>query len=142
MVLSLECISFYDKGLQTSFREALKLLRLLKDKDIRVGAYFTVGLPESSLLEDIVSVVGALGLRLDDANWIPFTTLRGSGYEKYASAGFGAHAVTVLATTLFHLGNSNIVEEGLRNPQMRGNLIKKAKELLLKGGPPPQREMP
>ena len=142
IVLSLECMRPQKVGLQTKIHVAASLVEMCKQHNIRVGAYFTVGLPESSFFDDLYSIISSLRIPLDDANWIPFSSLPGSPYEQERSAGRRAHILTLLATGVFHLRNGNLAREGVRDPQLRNNLFQKAKELLLRGGPPPQREMP
>ena len=142
IVLAIECLSNKPKGLQSEVEKIQRLIQLLKKNNIRVGGYFVVGLPETSLFEELYSLKHSLTLGLDDANWIRFHPLRDSPYEGAKASKIVPHVLSVAATGLFHLTNTNLMLESRDNRKISLNICKRGLELIFKGGPPPAREMP
>lgn len=119
---------------------------------MRVGGYFIIGLPGVDLQESLASIVHALRLGLDDANFIAFYESPGSAY---AGAGSALQATTlpdkvtaklVQAAQMAFFGDLStlrrLISDMLQTPKTLPALAAKAWELLRSGGPIPMRDTP
>ncbi len=119
---------------------------------MRVGGYFIVGLPGIDLQESCFSILHALRLRLDDANFIPFYESPGSAY---AGAGDSVDKTSlsrqmtsklVQAAQFAFFGDARALRrlfaDMIQTPRTLPALAEKAWELLRSGGPIPLRDTP
>jgi radical SAM superfamily enzyme YgiQ (UPF0313 family) len=128
---------------------ARRIVAQTREVGIRVAGYFIVGLPKVHSLHTLRSIQGALGLDLDDANFIPFHAVPGSPYWSAPAgerwSGRRAHWVAVGASAAFFLRPRTVrnLSVDLRDePKTLWALGAKALELLSKGGPVPVRDQP
>jgi anaerobic magnesium-protoporphyrin IX monomethyl ester cyclase len=128
---------------------ARKVVAMTRRVGMRVGGYFIAGLPACGRRTTVRSLIAALQLGLDDANFVPFHPLPGSAYgERYAettSSRRRAHWLCVGASAAFFLQPRTVknfsVDLG-REPKTLLALGHKAVELLSRGGPVPVRDNP
>jgi len=123
-----------------------------RSSGMRVGGYFIVGLPGESLPNTLLSIHYALGLGLDDANWVPFYESPGSGFAGCASTIDATtiprhHAIRLAkAATVMFFSNprtfGRLGSEMVATPATLPALAEKAWELIRAGGPVPLRDSP
>jgi len=136
----------------TTLQQAERVVAWAKAVGMRVGGYFMVGLPGESFSSNILSIRHALGLGLDDANWVPFYESPGSGFSGCmstvdATALSRRHAVRLAkAATVAFFANprtfGRLGSEMAATPATLPALALKAVELLRAGGPVPLRDTP
>ena len=132
--------------------EARDAVNWSRERDLRVGGYFIVGLPGESMSSTVDSIRLALDLKLDDANWVPFYESPGSGYAGCASSvdatALPRHQATRLAklATVAFFANprtfGQLGSEIASTPATLPALAQKAVELFRAGGPVPLRDTP
>lgn len=128
---------------------ARKVVSMTRGVGMRVGGYFIAGLPGCGMRTTLKSLVSALQLGLDDANFVPFHPLPGSVYgERWKSTSASqrrSHWLCVGASAAFFLQPRTVknlsVDLG-REPKTLLALGHKAVELLSRGGPVPVRDNP
>ncbi len=136
----------------TTLEHAERVVAWAKASGMRVGGYFMVGLPGESLSSNVLSIRYALGLGLDDANWVPFYESPGSGFADCistidATALDRRHAIRLAkAATIAFFANprtfGRLGSEMAATPATLPSLALKAVELLRAGGPVPLRDTP
>jgi radical SAM superfamily enzyme YgiQ (UPF0313 family) len=153
VVFSFEHISSADiPAIGQPTATARSAVHAAREAGMRVGGYFIVGLPGMSTEDTIRSVLHALRLRLDDANWVPFYETPGSGYANAAST---IDATTISrplaeriakAAHLAFFGDPRtflrLTSDLIATPGTIPSLAAKAVELLRAGGPVPMRDTP
>ena len=135
-----------------SLQVAQAAVQAAREANMRVGGYFIVGLPGIDLQETIASILHALQLRLDDANFIVFYESPGSAYAGASSA---LDATTIPKNTAARLVQvaqlgffgdlkalRRLFADMIDTPRTLPALADKAWEILRKGGPIPMRDTP
>lgn len=131
--------------LATPVDRAQEAVGWLRSEGIRVGGYFTVGLPGTTRRGAWQSTTRALALGLDDANWIPYKPRLGSPWASRppALSSMAARGLTLAATAAFFAGpQGEVLRTELEQEGVSSSLRDKAVELAVLGGPPRDREMP
>ena len=136
----------------TTVAQAERVVGWARSRGMRVGGYFMVGLPGESLSSNVLSIRYALGLGLDDANWVPFYESPGSAFAGCistvdATALSRKQAVRLAkAATIAFFTNprtfGRLGSEMAATPATLPSLALKAVELLRAGGPVPLRDTP
>jgi len=153
IVFSFEHISSgHTPAVGQSAQVATAAVQAARDAGMRVGGYFIVGLPGVDVQETLASIVHALRLGLDDANFVSFYESPGSAY---AGAGSALEATTlsnkatsrlVQAAQLGFFGDlgalRRLITDMIETPRTLPALAHKAWELLRSGGPIPMRDTP
>ena len=119
---------------------------------MRVGGYFIVGLPGLDLQESVASLLHAVRLNLDDANFVPFYESPGSAYAGAAAA---VDATSLSRQTSGRLARTaqlaffgdvralgRLFTDMIQTPRTFPALARKAWELVRSGGPIPMRDTP
>jgi len=153
IVFSFEHISSgHTPAVGQSLEVATAAVDAARQAGLRTGGYFIVGLPGVDLQETVASIIHALSLGLDDANFVPFYESPGSAY---AGAGSSLDATTLTKKTTSRLVQAaqlgffgdmstlgRLFADMIETPRTLPALAEKAWELLREGGPIPMRDTP
>ena len=129
---------------------ALAAVQAARAAELRVGGYFIVGLPGIDLAATVGSIRAAIGLGLDDLNFVPFYESPGSAYAHAASSVDASTLPHWLASRLARAGQlaffagpralKRLSADMIHTPGTAPALAAKAVEVVFGSGPIPLRD--